>query len=166
MNRFLLLLPLLLIIGCQTSLTLSHDSSEKEFARANAGCRAGDNKVRLRGEVMPILASRVQFTTDSVTWMLSDSTCSGAPLYAVSRVENCDYVRGAAEGTRMGFGAGLMAGGFLVSMAMGRADKTESTPWILLATTTLIMGPLTGHAEGADRGSQMTILVDSTAKKK
>jgi len=165
MKRLLLVLPLLVLIGCQTSLILSPYSGKGEFKRATAGCRAGDNVITLRSGAV-VNATRVEFRPDSVLWAASDTVRSGAPLDAVRRVENCDYARGAAEGTRIGVAAGLMAGGFLVSMAMGRSDQSQSTPWILLATTTLIIGPISGHAEGVERGSRMTIIVDSTANKK
>jgi hypothetical protein len=166
MNRlFLIPLLLLLLTGCQTTMQLSPASSQRDFARASKGCHGGDNLVTLRSSPGALKAYSVQFRADSILWMSADSTWHGAPLWNVSRVENTDHERGVKEGARIGFAVGLMTGGLITAMSTPSASyHGNSAPYIMLALSALVVGPLAGGAEGGDKGSHLTVVVDSTGK--
>lgn len=160
-----LLLLLTLVIGCQTTLTLTRTSRAKDFAEASIGCRGGINVVMLRDGAV-VRARSVQFHADSIRWMLPDSTTGGVSLWAVQRVENIDRRRGAEEGRRIGFAVGLMMGGVAAGVGSAEAGRWNFAPFVLMAMTALVVGPMSGADEGAKRGSHLKIEVDSTANTK
>jgi hypothetical protein len=163
----LCLLPvlLLLLVGCQTTLTLTRTSRPKDFTEASIGCRSGINVVMLRDGAV-VRARSVQFHADSIRWMLPDSTAGGVPLWAVQRVENIDRRRGAEEGRRIGFAVGLMMGGVAAGVGSAEVGRWNFAPFVLMAMTALVVGPMSGADEGAKRGSHFKIEVDSTASKR
>jgi outer membrane lipoprotein SlyB len=166
MNRLLaFLLLLFFFVGCQTSLTLSLSSRKSTFEQASRGCRAGENVIMLRSGGV-VNARQVQFRPDSIHWILRDGTVGGAALGDVQRVQNTDHVRGVKEGQWIGTAMGLMTGGLIAGMATESIGLKSGAPAVLIGVTTLVVGPLIGGSEGKDRGSHLTILVDSTANKK
>jgi hypothetical protein len=160
MKRLCVLIPMLFIImGCETTLTLSRESPQRDFARASAICHSGRNTLALHADGL-VIARSVQFDSDSVHWILCDGTCGRAPLSEVDRVDNIDFDRGRKEGRWFGFFLGLMAGGCAVGIGGSDVGQWHLAPLVVVGLSAFVVGPMGGANEGGQRGSHARIEVD------
>ncbi len=167
MVKYLLLLALAVVglTGCAETYTLSCHSTAEQVADADKHVRHHANQI-VFSDGTGATADDVSLTTDSVLWMLPDSSWHGAGLQTLGKVTRTNHDRGLLEGGALGFGFGVMLG-LPIVMAGARyshgtllSDGIEAPlfPMNVLAPAFMVSGMLIGTAVG----HRTTVKYDST----